>query len=53
MLLRENLEQLIFEMAAIDIRLPGDGNGLAVARGGVLFDEMLDFVVVNVVCGMR
>lgn len=53
MLLGKHAVQLVLELVAVEVGLAGDGHGLAISRGGVLLDEMLDLVVVDVVCGTQ
>lgn len=50
MLFLENVVQIVFESLGFVVRLAGDGDGFALAWCRALFDELLDVVVVDVVC---
>jgi hypothetical protein len=42
--------EVVFELLCNGVGLTGDGNGLALCRGRPVFNEVLDIVVVDVVC---
>lgn len=50
MLAGEDVEQLVLELVAVHVWLTGNGHGFAIAGGGVLLDEVLNLVVVDVIC---
>lgn len=49
-LIGENMEEGILEVVELIIAFAWHGDCLAFSRRGILLDEMLDVVVVNVVC---
>lgn len=50
MLVAQQLEEALLELLVAGIVLAGDRDGLALARGGVFLYEVLDLIVVEVVC---
>lgn len=50
MLFLQDLVEVILEAQSFEVGLAGYGDGLAFAWGGVLFDDLFDVVVVDVVC---
>lgn len=51
MLFREDCEQGVFKLKELIIVTAWYGYGLTPARGGPFFDEMLDIIVIYVICG--
>lgn len=49
-LVLQDVEEGVFELGQLVLASPGDGDCLALSRGGVLLDEVFDIVVVYVVC---
>lgn len=49
-LVLQDVEQGVFELGQLVLASTGDGDCLALPRGGVLLDEVFDIVVVYVVC---
>lgn len=49
-LVGQNVEEGVLELAELLVASAGDGDGLALAGGGILFDEVFDVIVVDVVC---
>ena len=50
MLFFQDLVEVIFEAQGFEVGLAGYGDSLAFAWGGVLFDDLFDVVVVDVIC---
>lgn len=50
MLVLEDVKERVLELKQLVLAASGHRHALALARSGVLFDKVLDVVVVDVVC---
>ena len=53
MLVGQLIEELLLKRGQTGILLSGNGNGLALIARGVDLDQVLEFIVVDIVCSTR